>query len=120
MPAPAKKLSSSSVAAKIKASTTSSVSSSASTSSSSLNLNSTTTTTKGSFVSQQLQLISKLFQSYAENTPQQLKLIDVYLAFVMMTGIILGLYLVLAGTYPYNSFLSSFIASVGTFILSGE
>ena len=38
----------------------------------------------------------------------------------MLTGIIQFVYVILAGTFPYNSFLAGFIASVGTFVLAGE
>jgi multisubunit Na+/H+ antiporter MnhE subunit len=41
------------------------------------------------------------------------------MAFVMATGIIQALYMLVAGSFPYNSFLSGFISSVGTFVLAG-
>ncbi|KAJ1555627.1 Dolichyl-diphosphooligosaccharide-protein glycosyltransferase subunit dad1, partial [Cladochytrium tenue] len=70
------------------------------------------------FVDQQTKLVGRLLAAYLETTPQTLKLIDAYLVCVMLTGIIQFLYVILAGTFPYNSFLSGFIASVGAFVLA--
>ncbi|KAL2917838.1 oligosaccharyltransferase complex subunit epsilon [Polyrhizophydium stewartii] len=64
--------------------------------------------------------VARLVQSYLETTPQSLKLIDAYLVFVMATGIVQFVYVILAGTYPYNAFLSGFIASVGAFVLAAN
>ena len=58
--------------------------------------------------------------SYLKNTPQTLKLIDAYLVFVMMTGVIQFAYVILAGQYPYNAFLASFCTSVGSFVLAAN
>ncbi|OAJ35857.1 hypothetical protein BDEG_20090 [Batrachochytrium dendrobatidis JEL423] len=63
-------------------------------------------------------ILTTFEESYFSSTPQSIVLIDVYLAFVMLTGIIQFLYVVLAGTYPYNSFLAGFICSVGSFVLA--
>ncbi|KAJ3203598.1 hypothetical protein HDU82_006484 [Entophlyctis luteolus] len=63
---------------------------------------------------------AQLFASYTKNTPQLLRLIDVYLACVMLSGIVQFVYVVLVGTFPYNSFLSGFIASVGAFVLAAN
>ncbi|KAJ3277237.1 Dolichyl-diphosphooligosaccharide-protein glycosyltransferase subunit dad1 [Blyttiomyces sp. JEL0837] len=73
-----------------------------------------------SFLAQQTNVLSRLFSEYNKTTPQLLKIIDAYLAFVMMTGVIQFIYVVIAGTFPYNSFLSGFIASVGAFVLAAN
>ncbi|KAI8587817.1 Dolichyl-diphosphooligosaccharide-protein glycosyltransferase subunit dad1 [Geranomyces variabilis] len=65
-------------------------------------------------------LVKRLLNSYTANTPQSIKLIDAYLLFVMLTGIIQFVYVILAGTYPYNSFLAGFGASVGSFVLAAN
>ena len=67
-----------------------------------------------------LDIIAHFFQQYKANTPQKLKLVDAYLAYVMLTGIILFVYCLLVGTFPFNSFLSAFISCVGCFVLGGE
>ncbi|KAI8822215.1 oligosaccharyl transferase epsilon subunit [Fimicolochytrium jonesii] len=73
-----------------------------------------------SAAAQQAFLIKRLLTSYRANTPQKLKLIDAYLLFVMLTGIVQFVYVLLAGTFPYNSFLAGFGASVGSFVLAAN
>ncbi|ORY43076.1 Dolichyl-diphosphooligosaccharide--protein glycosyltransferase subunit dad1, partial [Rhizoclosmatium globosum] len=68
----------------------------------------------------QTQLVTRLWSGYTNSTPQLLRLIDAYLAAVMLSGAIQFVYVLLVGTFPYNSFLSGFIASVGAFILAAN
>jgi oligosaccharyltransferase complex subunit epsilon len=46
------------------------------------------------------------------------KYIDSFLLFVLASGIIQFVYLLVQGTFPYNAFLASFICSVGLFCLT--
>ncbi|CAG8617928.1 7008_t:CDS:2 [Ambispora leptoticha] len=62
--------------------------------------------------------IDKLLKSYNKETPQNLKLIDAYLAFILVSGILQFVYVILVGTYPYNAFLAGFISTVGQFVLA--
>ena len=64
-------------------------------------------------------LLSQLLQSYRLHTEWRLRVIDVYLVFLILTGIVQAIYMQLSGKYPLNAFLSSFIASVGSFVLTG-
>ena len=64
-------------------------------------------------------VIRRFFDEYSSTTPQRLKLVDAYLAYIMLTGIVQFLYCLLVGTFPFNSFLSGFISCVGSFILAG-
>lgn len=64
-------------------------------------------------------VLKDLWRRYHDDTPQRLKLIDAYLAYVMMTGIVQFVYCCLVGTFPFNSFLSGFISTVGCFVLGG-
>ena len=66
-----------------------------------------------------LTVIRRFFDEYSTTTPQRLKLVDAYLAYVMLTGIVQFLYCLLVGTFPFNSFLSGFISCVGSFVLAG-
>ncbi|KAI8849464.1 DAD family-domain-containing protein [Chytridium lagenaria] len=75
---------------------------------------------KAGFIAEQSNLVQTVWKSYQDTTPNLLKIIDSYLVFVMLTGIILFVYVFIAGTFPYNSFLSAFIASVGTFVLAAN
>ena len=63
--------------------------------------------------------IQDLSTSYNKTTPQAIKLVDAYLVFIMMTGVIQFVYVIVAGQYPYNAFLASFCTSVGSFVLAG-
>ncbi len=63
--------------------------------------------------------VAGIFKSYAKTTPSLHKLLDIFLAFVMATGVIQALYMVVEGSqYPYNAFLASFGTSVGMFVLT--
>ena len=64
-------------------------------------------------------VIRRFVEEYKSRTPQRLKLVDAYLAYVMLTGIVQFLYCCLVGTFPFNSFLSGFISCVGSFVLGG-
>ncbi|CAJ0635631.1 4347_t:CDS:10 [Entrophospora sp. SA101] len=58
-------------------------------------------------------IVKRLWTTYQKDTPQSLKLIDAYLVYIMLSGIIQFVYCILAGTYPYNAFLAGFISTIG-------
>lgn len=58
------------------------------------------------------------WKSYQRSTPVLLKIIDSYLTFLIVSGIIQFVYLFLAGPYPFNAFLAGFSTSVGCFVLT--
>ncbi|OWA49812.1 putative Dolichyl-diphosphooligosaccharide--protein glycosyltransferase subunit DAD1 [Hypsibius exemplaris] len=62
-------------------------------------------------------ILCKLYEEYGARTPKKLKLVDAYLLYVLLTGIIQFLYCALVGTFPFNSFLSGFISTVACFVL---
>ena len=66
------------------------------------------------------QILVKFYDEYNVKTPQKLKIVDAYLAYIMFTGIAQFVYCCLVGTFPFNSFLAGFISSVGSFVLGGE
>jgi len=59
----------------------------------------------------------KFFSDYRVKTDQNLKIIDCYLGYILITGIIQFVYCCLVGTFPFNSFLSGFISCVTCFVL---
>lgn len=65
-----------------------------------------------------LNVLNKFYDEYMSNTPKKLKIIDAYLFYVFMTGVMQFLYILVVGTFPFNSFLSGFISSVGSFVLA--
>jgi len=63
-------------------------------------------------------LTSKLLSDYSSATPKRCKIIDAYLAYVLVTGVMQFVYCCLVGTFPFNAFLSGFISCVGSFVLA--
>jgi oligosaccharyltransferase complex subunit epsilon len=59
-------------------------------------------------------LLERFLQSYAK-TPALCLILDAFLVFVMLTGIIQFVYMIIMGTYPYNAFLAGFATSCGMF-----
>ncbi|KAH6689190.1 DAD family protein [Plectosphaerella plurivora] len=64
-------------------------------------------------------IFSKVVNNYQE-TPQRIKLIDVFLGFLIVVGIIQFLYCVLITDYPFNSFISGFSVTVAQFVLTAS
>eukprot|EP00002_Diphylleia_rotans_P018455 TRINITY_DN3573_c0_g1_i1.p1 TRINITY_DN3573_c0_g1~~TRINITY_DN3573_c0_g1_i1.p1 ORF type:complete len:116 (+),score=22.39 TRINITY_DN3573_c0_g1_i1:57-404(+) len=62
------------------------------------------------------EVLGKLSEKY-NSLPTTLRLIDVYLIYTMLSGIVQFVYCALVGTFPFNSFLSGFISCVGCFTL---
>lgn len=65
-------------------------------------------------------VLVKFYDEYMQSTPKKLKIVDAYLLYVLLTGIVQFVYCCLVGTFPFNSFLAGFISSVGSFVLGGE
>lgn len=61
----------------------------------------------------------KFISAYKKDTPTNLKIIDIYLAYIMLSGIFQFIYMATVGTFPYNAFLAGFISTVGSFVLAG-
>ena len=64
-------------------------------------------------------VLVKFYDDYSKTTPTKLKLIDSYLFYIFLTGVVQFVYCCLVGTFPFNSFLSGFISCVGSFVLAG-
>ncbi|KAK0673301.1 DAD family-domain-containing protein [Cercophora samala] len=65
-------------------------------------------------------VVSNLTSHYQKNTPQRTKLVDAFMAFLVVVGVLQFVYCVLAGNYPFNAFLSGFSATVGQFVLTAS
>ncbi|KAF1353685.1 DAD family-domain-containing protein [Delphinella strobiligena] len=61
-----------------------------------------------------------VWDRYVQQTPQRVKLIDVFMAFLIVVGVLQFVYCVIAGNYPFNAFLSGFSATVGQFVLTAS
>lgn len=60
-----------------------------------------------------------IFFNRYNQLPRKLRIIDLFLLWSFFTGVIQFVYVCLVGTFPFNSFLSGFISTVGTFVLFG-
>ena len=67
-----------------------------------------------------LSVVGKFYEVYFTSTPKKLKILDAYLFYVLLTGVIQFVYCCLVGTFPFNSFLAGFISTVGSFVLGGK
>ncbi|XP_078339163.1 dolichyl-diphosphooligosaccharide--protein glycosyltransferase subunit dad1-like [Crassostrea virginica] len=63
-------------------------------------------------------VLQKFYNEYMTSTPKRLKIVDAYLVYILLTGVIQFVYCALVGTFPFNSFLSGFISTVGSFVLA--
>lgn len=65
-------------------------------------------------------VLKKFYDEYMTSTSKRLKIVDAYLVYILLTGVIQFVYCALVGTFPFNSFLSGFISTVGSFVLAGK
>ncbi|RYC54345.1 hypothetical protein CHU98_g11864 [Xylaria longipes] len=79
---------------------------------------STSISSSSSSSSQIDKIALNIVQHYHKTTPQRTKLIDAFMAFLVIVGGLQFAYCVLAGNYPFNAFLSGFSATVGQFVLT--
>jgi len=61
-----------------------------------------------------------IWQNYLDTTPQRIKLIDVFMGFLVVVGGLQFLYVIIVGNYPFNAFLAGFSATVGQFVLTAS
>ncbi|CZS94612.1 related to apoptotic cell death regulator DAD1 [Rhynchosporium agropyri] len=66
------------------------------------------------------QIALGIWRNYLDKTPQRTKLIDVFMSFLVVVGVLQFVYCVIAGNYPFNAFLSGFSATVGQFVLTAS
>ncbi|KIP09839.1 hypothetical protein PHLGIDRAFT_115994 [Phlebiopsis gigantea 11061_1 CR5-6] len=64
--------------------------------------------------------LESLWKAYYETTSSRLKLIDAFLVFLMVSGIIQFVYCVLVTNFPFNAFLAGFGSCVGQFVLTAS
>ncbi|TIA43284.1 defender against death DAD protein [Aureobasidium pullulans] len=79
---------------------------------------STKSTVRNSTDAQEIALA--VWDRYVQDTPQRVKLIDVFMTFLIFVGALQFLYCVIGGNYPFNAFLSGFSATVGQFVLTAS
>lgn len=64
--------------------------------------------------------VSSAYTQYLKDleSNQKLRLIDTFLAFLVVVGILQFSFCLLGGSFPFNAFLSGFSATVGQFVLT--
>lgn len=61
--------------------------------------------------------INLTYKDYTNTLTPRLKLIDLFLVFLVLLGILQFVYVILIGNFPFNAFLGGFISCVGQFVL---
>ncbi len=69
-------------------------------------------------VAQFQDISSQFLKEYYRKTPSRLQIIDAFLVFAVLTGVIQFMYMLFISNFPYNSFLAGFLASVGFFVFT--
>ncbi|MCJ1426515.1 oligosaccharyltransferase complex subunit epsilon, partial [Sticta canariensis] len=65
-------------------------------------------------------ILADMWRNYNSTTPQRVKLIDTFMGFLVLVGVLQFVYCVVAGNYPFNAFISGFSATVGQFVLTAS
>jgi oligosaccharyltransferase complex subunit epsilon len=58
------------------------------------------------------------YRHYLKSLTPRLKLIDLFLVFLVLLGVLQFVYVLLVGNFPFNAFLGGFISCVGQFVLT--
>ncbi|ORY08213.1 DAD family-domain-containing protein [Clohesyomyces aquaticus] len=66
------------------------------------------------------EIARSVWNKYLSKTPQRVKLLDSFMAFLVVVGALQFLYCCLVGNFPFNAFLSGFSATVGQFVLTAS
>jgi len=64
--------------------------------------------------------VHTLWGAYLNTTSSRLKLIDAFLVFLVLSGVVQFVYCVLVTSFPFNAFLSGFASTVGQFVLTAS
>lgn len=91
-------------------------SSSSTTSSSTTSMPSTASSGSNS-IREVISAINLTYKDYTNSLTPRLKLIDLFLVFLVLLGILQFVYVILIGNFPFNAFLGGFISCVGQFVL---
>ena len=66
-------------------------------------------------------IVMKLISEYQTSTPQLVKIIDIYLLYIFFTGIVQGIYVLVArSSFPFNAMLAGWISCIGSFVFAGK
>ncbi|KAF2013367.1 defender against death DAD protein [Aaosphaeria arxii CBS 175.79] len=65
-------------------------------------------------------ILTGIWNNYVNKTPSRVKLLDTFMAFLVVVGALQFLYCIIVGNFPFNAFLSGFSATVGQFVLTAS
>ncbi|KAK7191728.1 hypothetical protein DPSP01_008039 [Paraphaeosphaeria sporulosa] len=66
------------------------------------------------------QIVQDVWNKYVNKTPQRVKLLDSFMLFLIVVGVLQFVYCLIVGNFPFNAFLSGFSATVGQFVLTAS
>ncbi|TID17581.1 defender against death DAD protein [Venturia nashicola] len=66
------------------------------------------------------QIVDGIWKNYVNKTPQRVKLLDAFMAFLAVVGALQFVYCVIVGNFPFNAFLAGFSSTVGQFVLTAS
>lgn len=72
----------------------------------------------GKSLSEVVAAVNSTYSDYVDTLTPRLKLIDTFLAFLVLLGVLQFIYVLLIGNFPFNAFLGGFISCVGQFVLT--
>ncbi|KAL6924694.1 hypothetical protein ACHAPO_005530 [Fusarium lateritium] len=64
------------------------------------------------------QIPQTIYNHYINETPQRIMLLDIFLVYLVVVGAIQFVNCAIAGTFPFNAFLSGFGVTVAQFVLT--
>jgi len=70
-----------------------------------------------SLVASLKEVVTKVVADYKSTSTVRTRLVDALCVYAAATAVVQLVYVILVGTFPFNSFLSSFICHVGLFAL---
>lgn len=65
-----------------------------------------------------LAIVSTLYSNYQKESSKRVKIIDMFIIYLLSVAIIIFGYAGLVGTFPFNSFLAAFFACIGLLVLT--
>jgi len=65
-----------------------------------------------------LQDITRTFRHEYKKTPTKLKILDCFLVYAVLTGAVQFAYVLLVGSFPFNSFLAGLFSCIGFCVLT--
>ncbi len=66
------------------------------------------------------QIFSAVKNEYQRTRTKKILMVDALIVYALASAVVQVVYMVMVGTFPFNSFLSGFLCQLGLFALAGE